>query len=66
MPHIEEEGFDGFGDGEGATTETKKMPKSRSMLALKEAEKASRMAGGGGGESYLFALPPNLLPMLPF
>ena len=61
----EENGF-GFGDEEGTATETKKMPKSRSMLALKEEEKASRMAGGGGGESDLFALPLNLLPMLPF
>ena len=42
MPHIEEEGFDGFGDG------TKQMPTKRlSMLALKEAGRGGR--GGGGG-----------------
>ena len=52
MPHIEEDGFDGFGDGAktgaGATTETRQMPPKRSlsMLTLKE---AGQGAGVGGG-----------------
>ena len=39
MPHIEEDGFDGFGDAEGGANETTKTPlKRHSMIGREKAQ----------------------------